>query len=100
MPGENRELLHLRKEEKDKRDERMKLKDMYSSINIKLNETMDDVDTNLDTESESNDDEPSSYQDLLNITESQKQEIMQLKNKINDLEQQLLSIKPQLVDLT
>lgn len=54
---------------------------------------MNDVDT-ADVNTDFNVTEPNSYQDLLDIIESQKQELMLLKNTITDL-QQLISTKPQ-----
>lgn len=93
LPGEDYKQLLLRREVKEKRNERMKVKDNLSSIHLTLNETLQD-DVNSAENTDWNPVDPS-YQNLLDTIETQTQELMILKDTIRDLQQQLDSSKPQ-----
>lgn len=87
-------LSLIRIEEKDKRDERSRLKN--ESPSITLGEILEN-DCTVDVVMDLNPSEPiskPSYEELLDIIERQVQELDLLKNTIVNLEQQLIISKP------
>lgn len=101
LPGEDLESSLIRIEAKDKRNERMRLKNGSSCITLDDTvENVENVDNVVDVVMDSNPSEPISkptYKDLLDIIECQVQQLDLQKNTIVNLEQQLMISKPQVV---
>lgn len=98
MPGENFELGILRKDAKEKREQRMHFKNLSSNENVTLDNLESEVDNNVNEDLNFCDNvEPKSYQDLLDIIESQNQQLIIQEIKITDLQNELNFYKPKVI---